>query len=944
MSFNTVDSYSVSLVSGGKLTTPFIHKSGDNDYEYTSKYDLLSNSFAFYTDSQRDYSVVPFNNMLRIYCSNTRQCVKTIKFNNNKTLENELLSKNGVFLESHIVTSNIIFIDNLKFIELVLKNLRVIYVPIDRRIDYDSEMKVVQMTAESDLEFDNSSLVVTQSLNDNVFLAEDAENLYICTKYSSENSEKLILQNKVEKETLVSYSWSSNKSNILLITKSSSDDETLKKKKSKSKGKKTGSSSNSSYKKINATIFITNQIEMTVPTLEFTDIDINTSDSISKNAKIITQSTITNDLSKIALGFASGVIQLLTLQPSNNDVTAQFLKWHCDSILALSFNSNSTQLFSGGWEKVFVYWDIAQGNIKKNFIPRLNGVIVSIMEPLFKENYIAVLLQHVDNVTNMDLEWVLLNKSDFKSKLNVNGPLINFENEYLVKAIKKENIRPKSAIKQKSTTSTMIGTPGFNDITIRSFTNSVRSPEILYFPHCNGINSYDLNKNESLKYIQLSKSVDMGKIRMEHENIIEPEILNIENFQLQYENKSYEILVTVEALRSQQIGVFNNSNNKQDNEISYTLKFWRKQNLGVSNIDNEASEWVLQTKIISPHGIEANQLLGDIKILDIHISGNYDDDLKKRHIFTTDSHGGIKKWAIIEVSENVEEPWKFGLVNYKPANSNLKMENNFVIESLDKSLILQSLGDRLHFLDAIDLNSSLKFLQLDSNIQTMSLNKVNGTIVIMTKIGILSYDLVKNEIVSGFDLYEELQKSINGNFKDSNSQLGKSKLELYNMKRLLDINPITGDIVLAVNDLSGTSSTLFFFDKDLNEMIFEKKHDSWIACLRWNKQNNFNFIDINSRIGIISSNTSNVNNKSTIVQEDQILAPLNSISSSSNENVEIISSNKNDQKELDMIMDTDNTNDSKSRLNNHMFLPLFNSVNSNTMVDTVFDTVLKMVQ
>ena len=86
---SSIENYSVSLVSGGKLQTPFIYN--HNDIEYTSKYDLLNNSFNFYTDSDRDYSIIPFNNMIRLYCINTRQCMKTIKFNNNKVLERILL-------------------------------------------------------------------------------------------------------------------------------------------------------------------------------------------------------------------------------------------------------------------------------------------------------------------------------------------------------------------------------------------------------------------------------------------------------------------------------------------------------------------------------------------------------------------------------------------------------------------------------------------------------------------------------------------------------------------------------------------------------------------------------------------------------------------------------------------------------------------------------------
>lgn len=183
--------------------------------------------------------------------------------------------------------------------------------------------------------------------------------------------------------------------------------------------------------------------------MKFENIEINTSDSISKNSKIITQSTVSNDLSKLAIGFASGVIQLISLNQTDSSTITQFLKWHCDSVLSLAFNASSSQLYSGGWEKVFVYWDLSQGSIKKNFIPRLNGVIVSINEPEFKENYISVLLQHVDNMTNMDLEFLLLNKSDFKSKLNVNGPLINFESDYLIKNLKGENIRPKVPSNQR---------------------------------------------------------------------------------------------------------------------------------------------------------------------------------------------------------------------------------------------------------------------------------------------------------------------------------------------------------------------------------------------------------------------------------------------------------------------------------------------------------------
>lgn len=928
---NSIENYSVSLVSGGKLQTPFNYN--HNEIEYTSKYDLLNNSFNFYTDSDRDYSIIPFNNMIRVYCINTRQCMKTIKFNNNKNLEHIFL--NSSFVENTIIGSSIIKIDDINFIELITKNGQIVYVPLDRRIDYDTDIKAL------DIEFLNNEdkkIVITQVLNDNVVLMEDEDktNFYVGNRINEDNCVKIVIKKTIPKDQLITYSWSNNKSNLLVIKKSQSD---INKQKESKKSKK--NNSHNTYNTIDCFIFTTNQIDIEEPILKFENIEINTSDSISKNSKIITQSTVSNDLSKLAIGFASGVIQLISLNQTDSSTITQFLKWHCDSVLSLAFNASSSQLYSGGWEKVFVYWDLSQGSIKKNFIPRLNGVIVSINEPEFKENYISVLLQHVDNMTNMDLEFLLLNKSDFKSKLNVNGPLINFESDYLIKNLKGENIRPKSAIKSKNLSS---GNTYNNDITIRSFTNSINSPEILYFPHCNGINTYDLNKNESLKYIQLSKSVEIGKIRNEHEDIIEPEILKIENFQIEHNSIKYEFLITLESLKSQQNSIFANTQKKSNNEISYTLKFWKK------STHAEQNNWILQTKIISPHGVENNQLLGDIEIVDIHISNTSSNSHVNKHIFTTDKYGGIKKWAVLEIPNNVADDnlcWKFGLINYKSSNNNLITENNFVIESLDKSLILQSLGDRLYFLDSVNMNSILKFLQLDSNIQTMQLNRINGNIVIMTKIGLLTYDLIKNEIVNGFDMYDEFKKSmISQDAVNSNvnkSLVLKNGLEFKNMKRLMSINPLNGDITLVVNDIMDKTSTIYFFDKDLNKILLKKIHDSWISCMKWNNFNNFNFIDINSRIGIISDNISNNNNGAVIKQEDDygLLKPLNS----DNTNVEFVSdTNTKNKKELEMIIDTDTVMDSRMRLNNHTFLPLFNSVNSNTMVDTVFDTVLKMLK
>ena len=341
---SSIENYSVSLVSGGKLQTPFIYN--HNDIEYTSKYDLLNNSFNFYTDSDRDYSIIPFNNMIRLYCINTRQCMKTIKFNNNKVLEQIFL--NSSFVENTIIYSNVINIDQINFIELVSKNGKIVYVPLDRRIDYDTDIKAL------DIEFinnDNKNLLITQVLNNNIVLLEDdsKSNFYIGTRINEEDSVKIVIKKTIAKEQLITYSWSNNKSNLLIIKKSEND---IKRQKESKKSKK--NNSQATYNTVDCSIFTTNQIDIEEPILDFTDIEINTSDSISKNSKIITQSTISNDLSKLAIGFASGVIQLISLSQADSTTTTQFLKWHCDSVLSLSFNSNSTQLSSGGWEKVFV--------------------------------------------------------------------------------------------------------------------------------------------------------------------------------------------------------------------------------------------------------------------------------------------------------------------------------------------------------------------------------------------------------------------------------------------------------------------------------------------------------------------------------------------------------------------------------------------------------------
>ncbi|KAF6066417.1 hypothetical protein FOB64_004681 [Candida albicans] len=109
----------------------------------------------------------------------------------------------------------------------------------------------------------------------------------------------------------------------------------------------------------------------------------------------VTSIAVSND-SMIAIGTSAGPIQIVyggltTPKPQ------RVLKWHLDQVKGLMFTADNNYLLSGGMEKVLVFWQLETE--KKQFLPRLNGVIDKISIDNYKNDYISLQL-NVDPLDN----------------------------------------------------------------------------------------------------------------------------------------------------------------------------------------------------------------------------------------------------------------------------------------------------------------------------------------------------------------------------------------------------------------------------------------------------------------------------------------------------------------------------------------------------------------
>ncbi|KAG0688517.1 hypothetical protein C6P40_000865 [Pichia californica] len=302
--------------------------------------------------------------------------------------------------------------------------------------------------------------------------------------------------------------------------------------------------------------------------------------------------TISNDQTNplIAFGTNSGTIILLFDLTSENP-PQRILKWHMSQPKSLIFNSDSTYLLSGGSEKVLVFWNIL--NEKQQFLPRLNGKI----ENISLNSNVPSLINLSLNVIDDDYEYLILGTTDLLSKLNISTP-------HLFSGLNKDNLIKKNIIKdlksfEKSSNNqfTKFKHPYKLKFNINPKNNH------LYLQAGRHLQIYDSLHNLQIDNIAVAPAIQQyGKIGSEVK-IQDPMVIGSEFIYCSKTNEK-DWLITCDAeVRGEAEKL-----TLESIEHWETLRFWKNSNsISNSNLnskdkDNNGNSWILQTKMLRPHG------------------------------------------------------------------------------------------------------------------------------------------------------------------------------------------------------------------------------------------------------------------------------------------------------------------------------------------------------
>ncbi|SCU82791.1 LADA_0C07998g1_1 [Lachancea dasiensis] len=863
--------YKLGVVSGGKVLFPRV---GNRS--------CSAKTVTLLTDDETSV-IVPFNNQLKVYSLETRQCVKTLKYANNEQLTQLFLGPEAAQV-SHIALGNLLLqegIDESRAREisvfssrghLVVLNYKGRLVEVPKVVHLgenfqpgESLVKIFQNTQNYDVRFltslQDSSAGYTYRLYD-----------YVC-------SEKKLVFREDFSDVLLS-AWSSNDEYLCLLTKDADGRKCLSVK----------------------PLFPGAKDDAHSFPLPVTG----ASSTTSSSSHFVTVMAVDNYCSQLAIGFASGVINVINLQ----DRSSRLLKWHIDSVLSLCFTSDSSYLISGGWEKVLSFWQLSS-NLQQ-FLPRLSGVVIDCN--IINDKFYSVGLQITDNQSTSDYQIMLLNSTDLKSRVNISGPLSVFHSTI------KDAQFPFSAVSSKSSASTSdLGKASKKQQRkllkrkrqdFSSIFEIQPNTKHLYFPHTSAVQAYDFYKNEQISYQYLASGVNnsMGKVRSEL-NLKDPVIVDVKFTKDGIWMISYETEFPPDNLLS-------------SNDLLHVLKFWRLSPEG---------EWELSTKVLSPHGAKAP--ITSILVAPRSINSGHG-------CLTADNNGGLKYWCFDEKSSN----WHLS----KVATANNNHFNNSVelAWSFDGSLIFHAFDDKVTILD---FNLFRKFqegsdtafneLTMDSAVQAMMLvNDCN--LIVATQTTLNSVDLLLGKVYNSFDLYPY----VNGVYKSGH------------LSRLMSCDENSGRVALVINQqihdqhsqpTSSHSSHVVVFNSDLSQKLGAFSHDEYIACIRWNHGTDFIFLDTKNRLGAVSTTLS-----SEMLDEADNDATFDTLAS---ENFEaelrkLAFSRKNDDsgtrdtKSMDEGVELEFINGEKSQklLNMNSFTGMFENL-ENVQMDTLFDRVLKVI-
>lgn len=860
--------YKLSVVSGGKLVLP-----------RASNRSCCGKSVTLLTRDETCV-VVPFNNQIKVYSLETSQCVKTLKFANNAVLSRLFLGADaasicdltlGDLTLAEDGTADGAHSDDTFDFSVITSAGDVVVLNYKGKLA--DEPKVIQLGTLQP----NEQVVKLFRFGGRVsVLTSEAETsaTYTYRIYSYDNSERKLSERKRFEHVLLS-AWSSNDKFLCLLAKGQNS------------------------KKVLYLEDIHDQIDS--KTLPLPSI---ASASASSNAHFATVMALDHQGSQLAVGYASGVINVINL----TDQSTRLLKWHIDSVLSLCFTSDGTYLLSGGWEKVLSFWQLST-NLQQ-FLPRLNGVVVDCN--ILHDKFYSLGLQFADNQSSSDYQLLLLNSTDLKSRIAISGPLCVFQTAV------RDVVYPVSAVSSKASASSA-DLQKANKKQQRKLLKRRRqdfssvfeiqpSTKHLYFPHTSAVQIFDFYKNEQIHYQYLASGLNnsMGKVRSEL-NLKDPVIADVKFTKDGNWMISYEVEYPPEGLLS-------------SNDFSHVLKFWRMSGSG---------EWELQTKVLSPHGLKTP--ITSILVAPRSVNNSLG-------CLTSDNNGGLKYWSFDEVLNN----WALSKVAVPSVNH---FSNSVELAwSLDGSLIFHAFDDKVTVIEFAafkkfyeDSAKALNEFTMDSAIQSIMLVN-DSNLIVATQTSLNSINLLLGVVESSFDLYP----FVNGVYKNGHAS------------RLISCDEKNGRVALVVNhkvlDAEGRptlnyASHVLVFNSDLSQKLGAFEHDEYISCIRWNFDTDFIFLDTKNRLGVVSTTTS-----PEMLDEVDKEGALDQLASNEFE-IELQKLTRaqkaqglepeTDEKE-EALLDFINGDKSGKLINMNSFTSMFENI-ENVQMDTLFDRVMKVI-
>lgn len=862
--------YKLSVVSGGK---PIIPRS--------SNVSSSDKSVSCLTSDLLNY-IVPFNNQIKIYSVETRQCVKTLKYSNNGTLST-------IFNNEEVYATDILLGDVLstkaedqeqnknKNITVFTNNGHIVV------LNYNGKLSETLFNTKLEIGEDETIFKVFQYENDFKILttmqSETNASLFTYKLYTfrqSQSNSELELQETIE--NVILSTWSQNDKYLALLNESDNK------------------------KQFNIQSLFDDSVKNTF--LQSSIVSSNTNNA-SANARYVSSMALDNNCSQLALGFASGVINVVSI----TDLQGRLLKWHIDSVLSLCFTQDGSYLLSGGWEKVVSFWQLSTN--MQQFLPRLNGVMID-CQSLGNDKYYALALQMTENNSNSDFQLLLLNSADLNSRLSINGPLPVFNSTV------KNTIQPLSAVATRSSTTVhnaILSKKKLKKKLLKSkkqdYTACVEINPVskqLFFPHMSAMQVYDFYRNEQVSYQYLAFGVNnsMGKVRFEL-NIKDPIIVNIKFTKNGKWMITYEVEFPPDELLSSK-------------DLVHNLKFWTK--------DDSESDWTLMTKVLNPHGPNSPIT----KILPSPISINNSEGC-----ITADNNGGLKYWSFEEHEKN----WcltKLSLPNFNHFSNSVSLA-----WSQDGSLIFHGFDDKLTILDFDTFKKfepkgseeTISEFTLDSEIQTIKIVK-DSSLIIATHTTLCCLDLLKGRIVNSFDIYPYVK----GIYRNGH------------LDRLISCDERTGKIALVINqqlkneennDSAMYKARILVFNSDLSEKMGSFVHNEYISWIGWNYDTDFIFLDTECKLGIVGTtvNTEMLDEVNSdglldgLANTNDFVDQLKKLTSSKDSNVD-------QEDEEDIALEFINGNKSDKTINMNSFTSMFENI-QNVQMDTLFDRVMRVI-